>query len=108
MATAKSTKSEKIILALNPAIQNSPAIKEAVTIANSLLKTTICLDVFNEIFEIDKSMQDKLNGVFVLFYKYPNPRKEREELPLAWTVRNDDNFKDIYINDLFEGCGPDL
>ena len=79
MATAKSTKSEQIILALNPAIQNSPAIKEAVTIANSLLKTTICLDVLNEIFEIWLHQAS-------IFFRYNFLKLEYSRLPKSGLV----------------------
>jgi len=92
---------EKIVLAIDVQQQKDKAIQEAASIANNIMCTHLCIDIFNKQFGTTVEMQEKMKTVLILFDKYTNFDKKTKWEPLSWIDRASKTVHIIQINDIF-------
>ena len=95
MATAN--KNDDIILELNVDNLASEDIKKAAKIANSIMNTRSCLVIFNDHFEIDSTMPDRMKKVNIKFEKYRGNGNA-----YAWTNNGNKSCHVIRINKILQ------
>ena len=92
----------QIVFAIDVQQQKDKAIQEAASIANNIMRTHLCIGIFNNQFGTTVEMQEKMNKVLIVFDNYANFDKKTKWEPLSWIDRASETVHIIQINEIFK------